>query len=480
MTGSELGMLVVADDLTGAADTAVAFAEAGRRSRVEFDSFRGPASAGDVVAIDTNSRHAGARDSAERVSAAVRSAPGSRRYLKKVDSMLRGHLYGEIAAMLGATGRRLAVCAPAFPATRRMTRDGVQWADGVRVRDLRTELAGLRPVHLDLATVRGCHLTGVLRSLAGATALALVDAVTEDDLARLVRAAVPLEDDLLWIGCGGLGHALASELPPAGPAGAAGAAGPVAGGVLVIVGSPATVAAAQTITLRANGVREVRFPAAPLMAGDLRGARSAAGQVAAVLRTGGDVLASIGPAGRIPAALGPAMVETLAGALAEAEVRPGALVATGGETARRVFQALGATAIRLVGQLEPGVVLGQLVGGPGCPVVTKSGSFGAERSLVTAVQALRSLAFLCGHTEGTPHEQATPDRRDHGRSRRSRPGDRGQGGRVPRPGGVVHAGRDRRCAAASPGRRYLPGRRRYPRHRLTPAGQPATRSADRA
>lgn len=478
MTASELGMLVVADDLTGAADTAVAFAEAGHRSRVDFDSFRGRAAGGEVVAIDTNTRHAGARDAAQRVSTAVSSAPASRRYLKKVDSMLRGHLYGEIAAMLSATGRRLAVCAPAFPATGRMTRGGVQWADGMPVRDLRAELAGLRPAHLDLATVRGCQLADVLRGLAGATALALVDAVTEDDLARLVRAAVPLEGELLWVGCGGLGQALAGELPHAGVPGPA--PGLVSGGVLVIVGSPTATAAAQGMALRANGVHEVRFPAAPLMTGNPGVVRSAAEQVAAVLRAGGDVLVNIGTTGPIPASLGPTVVGTLADSLAAAGVSPGALVATGGETARRVIQALGATAIQLIGQLEPGVVVGQLAGGPGCPVVTKSGSFGAEHSLVRAVQALRSLALLCGHTERDPDEQTTPDRRHHGRPRRNRPRGRGQGRRVRRAGDVVHAGRDRRCSAASPGRRDLPGRRGHPHRRLASPGPAATGSAGRA
>jgi hypothetical protein len=91
----------------GAADTA----EAGCRSRVDFDTLCGPAPPDGVVPIDTDTRHTDARDAAGRVTSAVRSAPHSRRYLKKIDSMLRSNLASEITAMLSATGHRLAVCA---------------------------------------------------------------------------------------------------------------------------------------------------------------------------------------------------------------------------------------------------------------------------------------------------------------------------------------------------------------------------------
>jgi 4-hydroxythreonine-4-phosphate dehydrogenase len=83
------------------------------------------------------------------------------------------------------------------------------------------------------------------------------------------------------------------------------------------------------------------------------------------------------------------VVSTLATALAAAGVRPSALVATGGETARAVSQALGVTRIDLAGQLEPGVVYGRFADGPACPVVTKAGTFGDEGSLIRAVRALR-------------------------------------------------------------------------------------------
>jgi uncharacterized protein YgbK (DUF1537 family) len=64
------------------------------------------------------------------------------------------------------------------------------------------------------------------------------------------------------------------------------------------------------------------------------------------------------------------------------------LVLTGGSTAVAVSRALGASGIRLAGELEAGVPVGALI----CPrpytVVTKAGGFGRPDTLVGAVESL--------------------------------------------------------------------------------------------
>jgi uncharacterized protein YgbK (DUF1537 family) len=69
----------------------------------------------------------------------------------------------------------------------------------------------------------------------------------------------------------------------------------------------------------------------------------------------------------------------------------GGLVLTGGETAIQVCQALGASGLRLLAEVEPGVPVSQLVGGPhaGLLVCTKAGAFGDERTLWRAVEWLK-------------------------------------------------------------------------------------------
>jgi uncharacterized protein YgbK (DUF1537 family) len=110
---------VVADDLTGAADTGVAFLPAGLSVVVGWtdDVVRADA---DVVAISTGSR-AMSEDAARARTIAAADAcrrRGVALLYKKIDSLLRGHVGLEIAAVLSAWDRdSLALVAPAFPAT---------------------------------------------------------------------------------------------------------------------------------------------------------------------------------------------------------------------------------------------------------------------------------------------------------------------------------------------------------------------------
>ena len=64
------------------------------------------------------------------------------------------------------------------------------------------------------------------------------------------------------------------------------------------------------------------------------------------------------------------------------------LVLTGGATAVGVARRLGASGIRLEGEVEAGVPMGTLIGPSPYPVVTKAGGFGGPDTLVGAVEAL--------------------------------------------------------------------------------------------
>jgi uncharacterized protein YgbK (DUF1537 family) len=125
---------IIADDLTGAADTGVQLARAGYRTAVAFRNAPiPPANDLDAVALDTDSRALPAGFAAKRVVEAVRSVRDIPIVYKKLDSTLRGPIAAELAAALGASGRGRAVVAPAFPATRRTTVDGVQLVRGVPI-----------------------------------------------------------------------------------------------------------------------------------------------------------------------------------------------------------------------------------------------------------------------------------------------------------------------------------------------------------
>src|SRR4051794_12801076 len=219
LTRSEMRIAVIADDLTGAADTGVQLARAGHRTAVAFSAEHADL---DAVVVDTDSRGLPADEAAARVCAAARQLAGAPILMKKVDSTLRGPLAAEIGAALEASGRTVAVVAPAFPATGRTTVGGVQLVDGEPVH--RTRFAR-DPVH----PVREADL---VKLLPGAR---VHDASSEEDLERVVRS-VGDPSSVLWVGSGGLAAALAAVYPGDHAADEPDEQ-PAGGPVLVVVGS---------------------------------------------------------------------------------------------------------------------------------------------------------------------------------------------------------------------------------------------------
>lgn len=135
---------IIADDLTGANDTAVAFARRGFPAATVLTPVRFGllVQEYDVIAVSTESRalppdeaYAAVRAVAREMAGRLAGFPGTVIY-KKIDSALRGPVAAELHALLDALPRlKRILIAPAFPAAGRTTVDGEQRLDG-------------RPVHL--------------------------------------------------------------------------------------------------------------------------------------------------------------------------------------------------------------------------------------------------------------------------------------------------------------------------------------------
>src|ERR1700710_2680818 len=110
-------LVIIADDLTGASDSAALMTGLGRTS-VVLDA-EGEWPDDDVLAVDTDSRHRDPELAAARGAEATRRGGGlGARVVKKIDSTLRGHVAAELRAMSEAIDEQvLLVVAPAFPAT---------------------------------------------------------------------------------------------------------------------------------------------------------------------------------------------------------------------------------------------------------------------------------------------------------------------------------------------------------------------------
>ncbi|MEO3850126.1 four-carbon acid sugar kinase family protein [Streptomyces sp. B8F3] len=413
---------IVADDLTGAGDTAVQFAEAGWPTLLRLGGDRpegadeGDGSDGDVsvVAITTDSRarpDAGAADLVRHATTGLLRR-GVTHLFKKVDSTLRGPVRAEIDAMMDvlAPGTVALVC-PAFPAVGRTVVDGVLLVDGRPVGETAVGRDPVTPVTvshlptlLDAPLVRldpqGTPATWAAEVRAAGSRIVVLDAANENDLDRIARTVADLGEQALAVGSAGLAGPLAARWRPREaqtPATCRERPGPAQGAdtadtALVVVTSLHDASRAQAETLADHSAEHLRptvreLADADAWAGFLARVRTAAaGRPAALLLSTPD---------RDATAVDPELVARRlsdAAAHARAAGAVAGLVATGGDGARAVLERLGGTGIRLHDTVEPGVPLGVVVGGPaaGLPVATKAGGFGSPDVLIKAAQAVRT------------------------------------------------------------------------------------------
>lgn len=393
------GLLIIADDLSGAADCAAGFAQ---RLTTEIQlSDQHSNSTAAIIAIDVDSRRLDG-EAAAQANRAVLQLPqyASKALYKKIDSTLRGNVASEIAALQASRG--LAIVAPAYPAMGRTTRDSVQLLNGVSVAlsdvwrnenlmgtgNLLESLSaeGLRCAAISLETLRDeLALTSAVRSALQNKVQALIcDALSDSDLQRLALATAPLYRQLFWVGSAGLAHHLPAALGfPAAKAITVQGRAPV----LTVVGSMSEHSRQQANHLaQQSGCFCLELDAITL----LDPARSEQREQLITLlylrlAKGEDCLLTLSQQERDPA-LAVQLSNALADWLKPAIPVTGSLIATGGETARAILTAAGISRLAVHGELAAGVVLSRTE--TGLNVVTKAGAFGQPHTLSSAWQQL--------------------------------------------------------------------------------------------
>jgi len=362
MTGQSLPekkCLIVADDLTGACDSAVHFAAAGARTIVAVapdswdDSF-------DVLAVSSESRDldpAEARDRIDSMAARLQLVQAATVF-KKIDSTLRGNTFEETIAGLAAFRCDFAVVNPAFPALGRVVQQGA-----LRVMGDSTFPTIDIATTLQARSAHPCHHVSagaIAEAVAAGTRFLSLDSVCDDDLSRIATETLALHQRVLWAGSGGLAAALAGRLwsgvAPALPA-------MPEGPVLFCLGSDHPVTIEQQRRLLANAPAEL-----------LDAVSTVEADVLSALRRGRHVVLRI-PRERVPSHSLRMLIE---------DCRPAATLVSGGDTVSLVCRALDIQAIDLRRELAPGLPAGVIRGGAwaGAVIATKSGGFGRPDDLL--------------------------------------------------------------------------------------------------
>jgi uncharacterized protein YgbK (DUF1537 family) len=135
---------IIADDLTGANDTALQFHLKGANTQILLCDNVEPADVNSTQtwAVSTESRNVSADKAYEKVRNAVqmfKEKINPDYFYKKIDSTLRGNIAVEVIAMLEVLNWDAAIIVPAFPAESRITVGGYHLSKGVPIE--RTEMA---------------------------------------------------------------------------------------------------------------------------------------------------------------------------------------------------------------------------------------------------------------------------------------------------------------------------------------------------
>ena len=395
-----LEVAVLADDLTGALASAARLREHGLHPAVQWRQEAGPPGT-DAVVVDMRTRDRGSDPRARaRAWAVFLRAQGCRRYEQRLDSTLRGDPAAELAGLLDGAGLAdpWVLAVPAFPDAGRVTRAGRQVLTGgagcraARSVDVAGRVfpgGGAVPVGLAEVEAGPEAVAAAIRSAAGRGARRFVaDATSAAHLAVAAAAAALLEREGVELVTASSGAWLRwyPELAP------------LPDDFVLVVVSSATAQNAEQLAILAGD-----RPVATLSAAGARTASVPAGpQATVVVETIGAVAAGPDQTGRpwgAPDGDGQAdhlALEAVAAAAGLLERARAAgrhcrgVVVSGGHTASRLMDALGAERLWASGEVEPLCPAGLLVGGPwsGLPVVTKGGMVGAGPTLANLVTSL--------------------------------------------------------------------------------------------
>ena len=420
-------IIIIADDLTGAADTGVQFCPFYDSTVLISYLQLSPAAAltsGSAIALYTNSRALKPNTAHKRLrSIAGRLSELSPVWVyKKMDSCLRGNPGAETEALMNELAYDVSFIAPAFPDMGRTTVNGTHLVRGIPVGQTEISRDPVTPVtesdlcriikdqsrypvgHIALKWLEGeeSELRGEVENQIRQGVRHLVfDTTSQNHLDRIARLIFSSSHRILPVGSAGLAAGLGRHLPSKSIIKEYNDRHFAGRYHLLVCGTNSEVTRRQIKVLAETYPYEEKTLNPGMLTDENR--RDEFLNSAALIRstlTAKHLIISIeSPCDNSVAAKrlnqaqkAQSMIEGLGRLLAEVltETRPGLLFLTGGDTADAVITSIGAKGLRILGEVPTGVVKGTLIGGPldGLPVVTKAGAFGSADTLVILHETL--------------------------------------------------------------------------------------------
>jgi D-threonate/D-erythronate kinase len=434
-------LVILADDLSGAADCAVPFVRFGLPTEVFLQPELAKGAEAPVISVDLNSRELAPGQAVQATSRAFTLIPSAPRtvWYRKIDSTLRGNIGPDVlASVRRLRDKRIIFCAPAFPNTGRTTVNGEVFVNGLPLEssgvhhrspkslaELFAEV-GLPARLVPLDVIRGgpANLLNHLKQNSRVT-VAILDAETNEDLSVIAQTGLQIREELIFVGSAGLTHQIAalfereygvqdkSEIGkrlrlPDKP-------------ILIVIGSKSPVSRGQCEHVIDQGEVDVlRAKISALESGD----GTIVGAVTRALVNRRDLLITtelpesineatvglhspskpdedgseapskaadgVGLASEARSISGEGLMRNLGSILSPFLDHFSAVILTGGETARGVLTQSGIGRLSMLDEIEPGVTLSESLSKPRIPIIMKAGAFGTPATLLNALHFLRS------------------------------------------------------------------------------------------
>ncbi|MDR1621600.1 MAG: four-carbon acid sugar kinase family protein [Synergistaceae bacterium] len=389
--------VIVADDYTGAAETASKFMNGGYRSSVTLD----PGSLGSMqhftaVALDTETFFSSPEEAGKKLTNVARNLlpwKDSTVFFKRVEPALRGNVGPEVRAVARELNFEYVVLVPALSRGRRFIEEGTVYLDSQEHAPSLTVSAtleagaeilrkgGFEPTEVSLDDIRN----GKVPEIVAKKGCFCFDSESDEDLKAIVRGILNVTPakNVLWVGAMGLAEALAMTPKP----------------FIVVVGTPHPRSIRQAKQLLEHAMAyPVQLDAGTLKSGDaaVDAERARVAEEAEnLLRCGQSILLAATVDGRFVRDSYPDNdIDGFLGFIAETvreiigRVKVGGLCVTGGDCTVRIVQKAKAESVVLVEEIQEGITFSRLSGGSfdGLPLIAKSGALGGERALVHCME----------------------------------------------------------------------------------------------
>jgi len=418
--------MIIADDLTGANDTAIQFAKHGMSVLVVIDAMFCESSifsACNILSFNSNTRGMSPKDAYREVRNLIRRLKAAKPegfYYKKIDSVLRGNPGPELAAVMDELNIPLAIVCPSFPANMSVLEQGILKSGRSETQATINAVeifAGTMDKKVDgipLEIIRqGCLQAAeyILSRYNDGIQVFVVDAVTDEDLLAVCRLSTAIEKPLVLAGSAALANQIAQNMEKKQTVAECSPSPDCRTPALLIAGTRQGETLAQIVTLSNTlSVPVVRFKVDLVEKGESEKAVAVAFEEAARYMESGPALCVVAveslfeseiregnvtwnkadsdaASDAVSSAIG-----TLACKLSES-FQFGVIITTGGDTTLKICKCLGITGIQPLAEICPGIPVGRIIGGicENRHIITKSGRFGNRNTLVEIMEFIDNL-----------------------------------------------------------------------------------------